>query len=203
MLAVSGGKGGTGKTTTALGLASALADRRRKPIVIDADVDMPNLHLRADADDDGLERLQAGESVADAATESDRYPGVFVVGARPGVDLDRALRTVHTDRPVILDGAAGVSERAITPLRYADETVLVARDTPAAITDTVKSIRASRALDVPIAGIVLNRAETVPPSVTETLATGPIEPVPTVAKPVTDDAARVVYDAILDRRENA
>jgi len=203
MLAVSGGKGGTGKTTTALGLATALADRRRKPVVIDADIDMPNLHLRAGVDDDGLERLQAGESVATVATESERYPGVFVIGARPGVNLDRALRNVFTDRPVILDGAAGISERAITPLRYASETVLVARDTPAALTDTVKSIRASRAIGVPIAGIVLHQTEAVPSTAKETLTTDPIESVPTVENPVTDDAARLAYDAILEHRENA
>lgn len=47
MLAVAGGKGGSGKTTTALGLAGAFAQRRRRPLVVDCDLDAPNLHLRA------------------------------------------------------------------------------------------------------------------------------------------------------------
>ncbi|ESS06245.1 MAG: CobQ/CobB/MinD/ParA nucleotide binding domain protein, partial [uncultured archaeon A07HB70] len=40
MLAIAGGAGGAGKTTTALGLARALPGR---VVVADADVDMPDL----------------------------------------------------------------------------------------------------------------------------------------------------------------
>ncbi len=203
MLAVSGGKGGTGKTTVALGLAAALADRRREPVVIDADVDMPNLHLRAGVEDDGLEALADGATLEAAATQSDRFPGVAVVGATPGADLDRALRNVVTDRPVILDGAAGISSLAVTPLSHADAAVLVGRDTPAAVTDTAKSVRACRALDVPIRSILLTRTDTVPDEVHRTLRAGPIEAIPRVEEPVTADPARVAYERVLDARENA
>lgn len=44
MLAIAGGKGGCGKTTTALGVAAALPGR---PVVADADWDLPNLHRLA------------------------------------------------------------------------------------------------------------------------------------------------------------
>lgn len=48
MLAIAGGKGGTGKTTTALALARAFAtagrDRTAEVVVVDADLDMPDLH---------------------------------------------------------------------------------------------------------------------------------------------------------------
>ncbi|MFW6384022.1 MAG: MinD/ParA family ATP-binding protein [Halodesulfurarchaeum sp.] len=203
MIAVSGGKGGTGKTTVALGLAAALADRRREPVVIDGDVDMPNLHLRAGVDDGGLEALAAGAPLEAAATHSDRFPGVAVVGATPGADLDRALRTVSTDRPVIVDGAAGISTLAVTPLSHAEEAVLVGRNTPAALTDTAKSARACRSLGVPIRSILLTRAERVPDAVVRHLRTGPIRPIPRVEDPVSADAARVVYEQVLDDRENA
>lgn len=203
MLAVTGGKGGTGKTTTALGLAATLAERRRDPVVIDADVDMPNLHIRAGVDDSGLAALAAGESLDAAATESDRYPGVSVVGATPGADLQRALHNVRTDRPVLLDGAAGASERAVTPLRHADRAVVVSRATPASVTDSVKSVRMSRAVRTPVLGVVLSHAAEVPPRTGETLGADPILSVPPVAEPTTAEAARVVYDRLLDRWANA
>ncbi|MDZ7850561.1 MAG: cobyrinic acid ac-diamide synthase [Halodesulfurarchaeum sp.] len=203
MLAVTGGKGGSGKTTTALGIAVTLSDRRREPIVIDADVDMPNLHIRAGVEDSGLETLACGGNIGEAATESDRYPGVSIVGATPGTDLEAALRNVVTDRPVILDGAAGASERAVTPLRHAERAVVVSRATPASVTDAVKSIRMSRGVDTPVAGVLLSRVDSVSEEVLETLGAGPAHAVPTVGQPVTDERARHAYDEIADAWANA
>ncbi|MFB6086576.1 MAG: MinD/ParA family protein [Halodesulfurarchaeum sp.] len=203
MLAVTGGKGGSGKTTTALGLAVTLSNRRREPVVIDADVDMPNLHIRAGVGDGGLTTLAAGATIEEASTESDRYPGVSIVGATPGTDLEAALCRVVTDRPVILDGAAGASERAVTPLRHAEQAVVVTRETPASITDTVKSVRMSRAVSTAVTGVVVSRAESVSREVRNTLGTGPVHAVPTVDRPVSNDRARHAYDEIVEAWANA
>ena len=43
MIAVTGGKGGSGKTTTTVGLARALARRGASVVAADADWDLPNL----------------------------------------------------------------------------------------------------------------------------------------------------------------
>lgn len=203
MLAITGGKGGTGKTTTALGVAALLAKRRRDPVVVDTDVDMPNLHIRAGTDDAGLERLAAGDPLEDAATESSVFPGVDIVGARPGADLDRALRAIDTDRPVILDGAAGAAERAVTPLRYADAAVVVTRDTPASMTDTAKTVRMARALDTPVVSAVVSRASDLSDNIATTLRTETIVAVPRVSDPVTHPEARDPYSQIADSWINA
>lgn len=50
-VAVGSGKGGVGKTTTAVSLATALAARGLDVIVLDADLDGPNVHLVAEIDD--------------------------------------------------------------------------------------------------------------------------------------------------------
>ncbi|MUV61849.1 AAA family ATPase, partial [Halobacterium sp. CBA1126] len=86
MLAVAGGKGGSGKTTTALGLAGALVERRRRPLVVECDLDAPNLHLRA-----GVPRdpgLDAPDPTA-ASHESTAVPGADVLpaGDADGDDL--------------------------------------------------------------------------------------------------------------------
>ena len=47
MLAVAGGKGGSGKTTTTVGLARALARRGASVVAADADWDLPNLTTAA------------------------------------------------------------------------------------------------------------------------------------------------------------
>lgn len=203
MLAIVGGKGGTGKTTTALGIAALLARRRRDPVVVDADVDMPNLHLRAGAGDDGVSRLAAGDPLDAAADEAARYPGVDVLGARPGADLDGALRRLVTDRPVIIDGAAGASERAVTPLRYADGAVVVTRATPASVTDTTKTVRMARAVGTPVVGTLVSRTSDVSDDIARKLPTDAIHHVPRVDDPIADESARTVYSRIVDTWINA
>jgi len=45
IIAVSGGKGGTGKTTVAVNLAIALSKKKYKVLLVDADADAPNVHI--------------------------------------------------------------------------------------------------------------------------------------------------------------
>lgn len=203
MLAIAGGKGGTGKTTTALGLGALLAKRRRDPVVVDADVDMPNLHIRAGADDDGLARLAAGDPLAEAVSESSRYPGVSVLGAKPGTDLERALRALVTDRPVIVDCAAGTSERAVTPLRYASGAVLVTRRTDFSVTDSRKTARMARAVGTSVLAGLVSRTSDVSDTIAAALPTDAIIPVPAVDEPITHPSARAAYSRILDTWINA
>lgn len=203
MLAIAGGKGGTGKTTTAIGLGSVLASRRRDPIVVDADVDMPNLHIRAGTDDRGLGAVADGTPADEAATESAQYPGVDVIGAKAGDKLDQGLRQLVTDRPVIVDGAAGASERAVTPLRHADGVVVVTRDTPASVTDSVKTIRMAASVGTPVLAVVVSRVADVSDDVAQAIPSEPILAVPAVNDPVSHASARDVYSKILDTWINA
>ena len=203
MLAVSGGKGGSGKTTTALGIGTVLAKRRREPILVDADVDMPNLHIRAGVDDKGIDRLADGSPVAEAVRESDQFPGIDVAGARPGAPLERALRALVTDRPVVLDGVAGASEKAVTPLRHADFAVVVTRDTPASITDAGKTIQMARAVGTPVVAAIASRASDVSRDISATLPVDTIVPVPAVDDPISHEDALAAYSRIVDTWINA
>lgn len=65
MLAVTGGKGGTGKTTTTLGLARALAAVGADVRCVDADVDLPDLGALA-----GGPRRVGGTEPAEPETEA-------------------------------------------------------------------------------------------------------------------------------------
>ncbi|MCO8268775.1 CDP-4-keto-6-deoxy-D-glucose-3-dehydrase, partial [Haloferax sp. AB510] len=96
MLAIAGGKGGSGKTTTTLGLASALDG---PVLAVDADRDMPNLHAMA-----GVKR--SADAVSDgticepAVQSHPTDPTVSVLPAPAGTDDDafeRWLRTAAAD----------------------------------------------------------------------------------------------------------
>lgn len=75
MLAIAGGKGGCGKTTTALGVGAALPGR---PLVVDADWDLPNLHRLAavyqDVNGDGNRLQDARASGSTTAPTVDTEP---------------------------------------------------------------------------------------------------------------------------------
>ncbi|MFB6163904.1 MAG: MinD/ParA family protein [Haloarculaceae archaeon] len=174
MLAIAGGKGGCGKTTTTLGLARALAasgPRGSAPLAVDADCEMPDLHLRADAaPEPGLAAVADGTPPASAAHRTPVAPGAAVV---PGVDTDardlpRALpRLREWDGPVLVDCPAGAGRDAARPLRAADRTLLVTTPTVESLRDGVKTAAMARALDAaPVGVVVVERARngTEPPA---------------------------------------
>ncbi|MFB6081982.1 MAG: MinD/ParA family protein [Halanaeroarchaeum sp.] len=201
MLAIAGGKGGVGKTTTALGIGVALAARRRDPVLVDADRSMPNLHLVADVPDDGVAALADGASIEEATSQSDRYGGVRILGSTPDAPLERALRSLVTDRPVVVDSPAGASPDAVYPLRVADHAIVVTSPGARAVRDAVTTARMARAVGTPVVAWVVTRSDSVPPSVTAAAGETPTVPVPALPSPAT--GARRAYDAAATAWVNA
>lgn len=160
MIAIAGGKGGCGKTTTTLGLAAAFARQGTTAVAVDADRDMPNLHLLADVDPTPtLAALNRGGSIDTVTHEVPATPDVSVIPAPSGVSdgfVRRALEEVsHLEHPVLVDSPAGATSSAVVPLRVSSAVVLVTTVQPASLRDAAKSAAMARALDVPIAGVVL------------------------------------------------
>lgn len=209
MLAVAGGKGGCGKTTTTLGLALAAAHRGRSVLVVDADVDVPDLHRVAgigDSDVDrpgSLERRQADGRPDPEPRSVPGTRGVSVLPARPGTNpgalQERIRGTISEYDMVLVDCPAGAGRDAAIPLRAADETVLVSTDREPSLRDAAKTRAMARAVATPIAGAVLTRTEQVPDGVVPLLGTTTIEAVPPVRSPLRDRAAIRRYGRILRR----
>ncbi|MFC7020693.1 MULTISPECIES: MinD/ParA family ATP-binding protein [Haloarcula] len=163
MLAIAGGKGGCGKTTTALGIARAMARAGRRPVVVDTDLDMPDLHRRA-----GVSRAPGVAAAADrdaplaTARASPRVAGVDVL---PGAGASAAALASVLDaldasvRPVLLDCPAGAGPDGATPLRAADRCVLVSTPTRQSLLDAVKTAAMARQLDAPPALTAVSRSD--------------------------------------------
>lgn len=199
MLAVAGGKGGSGKTTTALGIAAALVRRRRSPLVVDCDLDAPNLHVRA-----GVPRDPGVDAAAptEIAHESPVVPGVDVLpaGTADPKALAAALEALPTGRPVLLDCPAGASEAAVRPLRVADACVVVGTPGRESIEDALKTAAIARAVGTPVRAIVVTGSHSTPTGLADATS-APSVPVPPAANPLSDADAAAAYASVADRIE--
>ncbi|WP_115863940.1 MinD/ParA family ATP-binding protein [Halorussus litoreus] len=224
MLAIAGGKGGCGKTTTALGLAGALVRQRKAALAADADREMPDLHALAGvARDPGLDAVAAGwppEMVA--ATTEVSTPGVRVLparsrrAARRNYEPKSSTPLTHLrefDGAVLLDCPAGAGPDAVAPLRVADGAVVVTTTEPACLRDAAKTAAMARELGTPVAGAVVSggivssdgdpqQARDVSDGVTDLLDCEVLGAVPDVgdgasAEPLADDRVRAAHDRVL------
>lgn len=201
MLAVAGGKGGCGKTTTTACLARGLADDGAAPIIVDADVDMPDLHAVAGAHlEPGIDSLAAGGRIEDVTQSTLELPGVRLVAGGTGStdQFDAALtRLRNVSDPVLVDTAAGASPEVARPLRAADATVIVSTPTTESLEDAAKTAAMARTLDAPVVGGIITRSDgTVDPR--SLFDCSVIGHVPTAETPLTDPGVRDAYASVVE-----
>jgi len=203
MLAIAGGKGGVGKTTTVLGLSAALDT----PVVAaDADPDMPDLHALAGVDREPTLTALDGRCVeATVQTHPDEsdvalLPAPRFDDADPG-SVGRSLaRLAASDRSAIVDCPAGAGPDAAAPLRAADATLLVTTLCAPALRDATKTAAMARTLDAPPRGVVLTRTRAAPTEVTDLLGCPVVASIPAAEPPIlADEGIRAAYGRLAAR----
>lgn len=202
MLAVCGGKGGCGKTTTTLGLARDLA-RDRAVLAVDADRDMPDLATMAGVPGDrSLRDLGEATAIPDLARPLPECPRAAVLPSAPGDDLRdlrRALRLAGArEEATLLDCPAGAGRGAAVPIRAADRALVVTTPDAASLRDAAKTAALARAVGTPVAGGVLTRAPTVHDGIGRLLGTD-VTAIPPASDPLSAPAVRTARRRLLDR----
>lgn len=154
VIAVSGGKGGVGKSNISVNLSIALAELRRRVVLLDADLGLANV--------DVLLGLKATHTLADvlAGTHSLRDVlvtgpgGLRIVPASSGVQRMASLSPaehaglIHAFNELsdqvdilVIDTAAGISDTVVSFVRAANEVIIVVCDEPSSITDAYALIK--------------------------------------------------------------
>ncbi len=154
VIAVSGGKGGVGKTNVSINLAVSLAEIGRKVMVLDADLGLANidvvlgLHpkfdlshvMRGEKDLDeiiidgpaGIRLIPGASGIQHMAELSPaEHAGIISAFSEMGSDIDT----------LIVDTAAGISDTVISFTRASQEVIVVVCDEPASITDAYAIIK--------------------------------------------------------------
>jgi flagellar biosynthesis protein FlhG len=148
VIAVSGGKGGVGKTNVSLNTAISLAQLGKRVLVLDADLGLANvdvmLGLRVRRN---LSHVMSGECELDEII-IEGPAGIKIIPATSGtqsmVDLTpsehagliRAFSDMQTQFDIlIIDTAAGISDMVLSFARASQDVMLVVVDEPTSITD--------------------------------------------------------------------
>jgi septum site-determining protein MinD len=186
VLAIAGGKGGCGKTTTALGLARALD---APTLVVDADRDMPDLHALADVPRTPTLLDVASDPLASAQPDPGGDGVALLPAPLPDCTDDAAVhaalaRCADADCPVVVDCPSGAGPDAAVPLRTADATVLVSTVCAPALQDGAKTAAMARTLDAAPVGSVLTRTHVAPDGLADLLGCPTVGTVPDVDPPV-------------------
>ena len=153
-VAVTGGKGGVGKTNVSVNLGVAAAEMGKKVMLLDADLGLANidvvLGLHPEYD---LSHVMRGErTLSEVLVEGPA--GLKVIPGASGVQslaelspaehtgLIRAFSEVAGDTELmIIDTAAGISDTVLSFSRASHEVVIVVCDEPASITDAYAIIK--------------------------------------------------------------
>ena len=168
VITITSGKGGVGKTTTAINLGAALNSFGKEVIVVDANLTTPNvgLHLGAPIVPVNLNHVMQGKAkVTDAIYEHES--GTKIIPSSLSV---RELRNINHEKLkeiakklrtmadyVLFDSAAGLGDEAICSIQAADELIIVTNPEITAVTDALKTIKLAHELGKPVKGVIITR----------------------------------------------
>lgn len=154
VIAVTGGKGGVGKTNVTLNTAISLAQQGKRVMVLDADLGLANvdvlLGLRVEKN---LSHVLSGECTLDEVLVEGPY-GIKIAPATSGsqsmteltptehAGLIRAFSELESQIDIlIVDTAAGISDMVLSFSKASQDIIMVVCDEPTSLTDAYALIK--------------------------------------------------------------
>ncbi|MBN2567051.1 cell division ATPase MinD [Candidatus Woesearchaeota archaeon] len=167
-IAVCSGKGGVGKTTVALNLASALTAYGRDVIIVDGNLSTANvgLHLGSPFVSTTIHDVLRGKTpITDSVylhpSGIKVVPGSITLDDCRGIDVARLPESVRglsdVSELVIIDSSASLDEECIQVMKASDQVLVVTQPDLPSVTDALKTIRLAQRLGRRVMGVILNR----------------------------------------------
>ncbi len=164
------GKGGVGKTTSAINLASALQSLGENTLIVDANLATPNigLHLGAPIVPVTLNHVLVGKAeLQDAIYE--HFSGIKIVPSSlsikelKNIKHENLVKTLPKlkkfSEHIILDSSAGLGKEVESVIHAADEIILITQAEMPAVTDALKSAKLAQKLNKPVRGFIVTRCK--------------------------------------------
>jgi len=170
IIVITSGKGGVGKTTTAINLGAAMNHFGKDVLIIDGNLTTPNvgIHLNSPEVPINLNHVLSGKAEAFEAVY-EHESGLKIMPSSLSI---RELGRVKPERIkdfkedfkksaeyIIVDSAAGLGNEALSLIQMADELIVVTNPEMPAITDALKTIKIAEQMKKQVLGVIVTRVK--------------------------------------------
>jgi septum site-determining protein MinD len=168
IIVITSGKGGVGKTTTAINLAVAMNYFGKDVLVIDGNLSTPNvgIHLNAPEVPVSLNHILQGKAEPFEAVY-EHESGIKIMPTSISIkelkrtkpekmkDFKRDFKKISEN--IIVDCAAGLGNETFCAIELADELIIVTNPEMPAITDALKAVKIAEQMKKPVKGVIVTR----------------------------------------------
>jgi septum site-determining protein MinD len=168
-VAIVSGKGGVGKTSTAINIGHALTEMGKQTVVVDANLATPNvgLHLGLIDPQHTLNQFMRKEKEI-SEVKHVHESGLSVIPASPSykeytkTNSERLVEMFeHLDNTVefvIIDSPSGLGKEVKDVLQHSDEALIVVNPTRSSVMDALKTVEIAKSYNNTITGVLVNKS---------------------------------------------
>jgi len=168
MIVITSGKGGVGKTTTAVNLGAAMKHFGKDVVVVDGNLSTPNVGIHLNSPEVPISLNDVLKKKADLHEAIyEHHSGLKIIPSSLSIkelkktkpqklkELKKELSKLSDY--IIIDSSAGLNEEAISAIEMADELILVTNPEMPAITDALKTIKLAQQQGITVKGVIVTR----------------------------------------------
>jgi septum site-determining protein MinD len=194
VIVITSGKGGVGKTTTAINLGAAMNYFGKDVLIIDGNLSTPNIGIHLNSPEvpinlnhvllgkaDPIEAVYEHESGLKVMPSSLSIKELKRVKPNKIGDFKKDFKKIS--EYVIVDSAAGLGDETLAAMDLADELIIITNAEMPAITDALKTIKIAEQMKIPVMGVIVTRVrkdniEMTPEAVKDMLETNILGMIP-------------------------
>jgi len=168
LIVITSGKGGVGKTTTAINLGAAMNHFKEDILIIDGNLTTPNVGLHLGSPEVPitlnhvlLNKADPFEAVYEHESGMKIMPSSLSLSELRKIKPEK-LKAYKSDFKriadyIILDSSAGLGSETRSAIDAADELIIVTNPEMPALTDALKTIKLAEEMRKPIKGVIVTR----------------------------------------------
>lgn len=168
IIVITSGKGGVGKTTTAINLGAAMRHFGRDILIVDGNLTTPNIGLHLGSPEVPVtlnhvlsKKAEVFEAVYEHESGLKIIPSSLSIKELKKIKPER-LKDFKRDFSkvcdiVIVDSSAGLGNEALSAISMADELIVVTNPEMPAITDALKTVKLAQEMKKSVLGVIITK----------------------------------------------